>query len=248
VRHSEPQTTIWWAQNPFVTFAVFVCKNSGMRWVEQPVFFVDFEGSHATGILEYGVVTVLGDRVVEAKTRLCRAAGHVRAEETALHGLRENDLVAQAPFADEFDFFAGLRERGPLAAHYAGVENALLKAVWPRRSPDFARPGGNLADWGPWIDTGALYAQLYPRLVSLKLADLIVACGLQAELDALAAVHCPPARRRYHSAPFDSLAGALLLASLAREPWLAELSTAQMLALSALDPEKRDALTQRELF
>jgi DNA polymerase III epsilon subunit-like protein len=233
-----------------VTFAVFVCKNSRMRWIEQPVFFVDFEGSQAAGVLEYGVVTVLGDRVVETRTRLCRADGRVRAEETATHGLREDDLLAQAPFADDFNFFAGLREQGPLAAHYAGVENALLKAAWPypRHSPDFARPDERLADWGPWIDTGALYAQLYPRLVSLKLADLVAACGLQAELDALAAAHCPPARRRYHAALYDALAGALLLASLAREPWLAELGTAQLLALSALDPEKRDALQQRELF
>src|SRR5579871_3747647 len=59
----------------FVTFAAFGCKNFRMRWVEQPVFFIDFEGSHAAGILEYGVVTVLGGRVVETKTRLCRAAG-----------------------------------------------------------------------------------------------------------------------------------------------------------------------------
>ncbi len=130
------------------------------------------------------------------------------------------------------------------------MENALIKAAWPypRRSPDFARPGESLVDWGPWIDTGTLYAQLYPQLVSLKLADLIVACGLQPELDALAAAHCPPARWRYHAALYDALAGALLLASLAREPWLAELSTAQLLALSALNAEKRDALQQRELF
>src|SRR5580700_9917136 len=56
-------------------------QNSRMRWVEQPIFFVDFEGSQATGILEYGVVTVLGGRVVETITRLCCAVGQVRAEE-----------------------------------------------------------------------------------------------------------------------------------------------------------------------
>ncbi|HTB81532.1 MAG TPA: 3'-5' exonuclease [Opitutaceae bacterium] len=221
-----------------------------MRWVEQPVFFVDFEGSRATGVLEYGVVTVVGEHVVDARTRLCRATGRVRDEDAAVHGLREGDVAACAPFAEDFDFFAGLRERGPLAAHYAGVENALLKSVWPypRSSPDFARPAGSIAEWGPWIDTGALYAQLYPKLVSLKLADLVTVCGLQAELATLATAHCPPARCRYHAALYDALAGALLLASLAREPWLAELSTAQMLALSALDPEKRDALQQDTLF
>jgi DNA polymerase-3 subunit epsilon len=201
-------------------------------------------------VLEYGVVTVVGEHVVDARTRLCRATGRVSDEDAAVHGLRESDVAACAPFAEDFDFFAGRRERGPLAAHYAGVENALLKSAWPypRSSPDFARPAGSVAEWGPWIDTGALYAQLYPKLVSLKLADLVTVCGLQAELAVLAAAHCPPSRCRYHAALYDALAGALLLASLAREPWLAELTTAQMLALSALDPEKRDALQQDTLF
>ncbi len=237
-------------KNRFVTFAGFIGKTPGMRWVDQPVYFLDFEGSRATGVLEYGVATVLGGRVVEARTRLCRATGRVRAEDVATHGLKESDVAAHPPFSEDFDFFAGLRESGPFAAHYAGVENALLKSVWPypRRSPDFARPGENTVDWGPWIDTGALYAQLYPRLVSLKLADLVAACGLQADLAGLAAAHCPAARRNYHAALYDALAGALLLASLGREPWLEELSLGQMLALSALNPEKRDALRQRELF
>ena len=221
-----------------------------MGWTDQPVYFIDFEGSRATGVLEYGVVTVLAGRVVEARTRLCRATGRVGAADAAVHGLLEADVAAHPPFADDFDYFAGLRERGPLAAHYAGVENALLKSVWPypRNSPDFARPGETSADWGPWIDTGALYAQLYPRLVSLKLADLVTACGLQVELSALEAAHCSPSRRGYHTALYDALAGALLLASLAREPWLTDLSMGQMLALSALNPAKRDALRQDTFF
>ena len=221
-----------------------------MRWTEQPVFFIDFEGSRAAGVLEYGVATVLGGRVTESRTRLCRATGRVRPEDSALHGLREDDVSAQAPFADDFGLFAGLREHGPFAAHHAGVENGLLKSVWPypRTSPDFARPGKRATEWGPWIDTRTLYAQLYPTLVSLKLASLIEACRLQSELDALAAAHCPSGRRRYHAALYDALAGALLLASLAREPWLAELGAEQLLALSALQPERRDAMQQGTLF
>jgi hypothetical protein len=30
-----------------------------MSWTEQPIFFVDFEGSRASGVLEFGVATVL---------------------------------------------------------------------------------------------------------------------------------------------------------------------------------------------
>ena len=221
-----------------------------MSWVDQSIYFVDFEGSRTSGILEYGVAQVLGGKIFGTNTRLCRAIGRVRAEDVAVHGLEEEALAGHAPFSDEWEYFAGLRERGPLAAHYAGAENGLLKSVWPypRNSPDFARPGESVIEWGPWIDSARLYAQFFPRLDSGRLESLVAACGLQAELDELARAHCPPERRRYHAALYDALAGALLLASLAREPRLAELTVMQLLAFSTLDGEKRDALQQRNLF
>jgi DNA polymerase-3 subunit epsilon len=221
-----------------------------MSWTDQPIFFVDFEGSRTSGILEYGIAEVRGGRIVATDTRLCCATGGVRAEDEAVHGLNEGALATQAPFAAEWELFAGRRERGPLAAHYAGVENALLKSVWPypRRSPDFARPGESVIEWGPWIDSARLYAQFYPRFATGRLDALVAVAGLQPELDALAAEHCPSPRRRYHAALYDALAGALLLASLAREPQFAALSVMQLLAFSTLDGGKRDALQQRELF
>ena len=222
----------------------------GNSWTEQPIFFVDFEGSRASGVLEYGVATLLGGRVVETATRLCAATGRVREEDAAVHGLREAELAGRAPFTEHWEYFAGLRERGPLAAHYAGVENALLKAVWPypRNSPDFARLGERVIEWGPWIDSARIYAQLYPQLDSGRLETLVGACGLQGELDALAEDVCPPQRRKYHAALYDALAGAVLLGSLAREPAVAGMTVMQLLALSTLDGEKRDAIQQRELF
>lgn len=222
----------------------------GNTWIAQTIFFVDFEGSRSSGVLEYGVVTVLRGEIVETKTRLCRAIGRVRAEDTAVHGLSSEMLASQRWFAEEWEFFAGLRERGPLAAHYAGVENALLKSVWPypRSSPDFARPGECVIDWGPWIDTARLYAQFYPGLDSGALESLVRACGLQPELESAATRFCPSDRCRYHCALYDALAGAVLMIRLARDPQLAELTTMQLLALSTLDPLKRDALQQRELF
>jgi DNA polymerase-3 subunit epsilon len=164
--------------------------------------------------------------------------------------LREEALGRHAPFAEEWNYFSSLRELGPLAAHYAGVENSLLKSVWPypRSVPDFARPGLRIVDWGPWVDTARLYAQFHPRFESGRLEALVAAAGAQAELDALAALHCPADRRRYHAALYDALAGALLLATLAREPQVDGMTMMQLLALSTLDPGKRDALQQGELF
>ena len=221
-----------------------------MRWMEQPVFFIDFEGSLASGVLEYGVATLFGGRVTATLTRLCGPTGRVRPEDAEIHGLREESLAGCAPFSADWEVFAGRREKGPLAAHYAGAEHSLLRSVWPypRSSPDFARPGGSVADWGPWIDSARIFAQLYPGLESGRLESVVAACGLQAELDALAATHCPPGRRRYHAALYDAIAGALLLGSLSRHPQLASLTVMQLLALSTLDPRKRDAIVQRELF
>lgn len=222
----------------------------GHSWIDQLIFFVDFEGSLGSGVLEYGVVGLLRGQIVQTNTRLCRPTGRVRREDTAVHGLDAEMLEHRTPFADEWEFFAGLRERGPLAAHFAGVENGLLKSAWPypRSSPDFARVGERIIDWGPWLDSARIYQQLYPQFPSTGLETLIAGCGLQTELDRVASLHCPADRRRYHCALYDALGGALLLGRLSSEPSIAHLSMMQMMALSTLDGGKRDALRQRELF
>jgi DNA polymerase III epsilon subunit-like protein len=220
-----------------------------VAWTEQPIHFVDFEGSVSSGILEYGVVTLHRGAVTGLRTRLCRAKGEVPVQDTAVHGLSARDLAGEAPFADAWELFAGLRETGPLAAHYAGSENSLLKSVWPypRSSPDFAHGAGRVAEWGPWIDTAPLCAQ-FRAGPGGRLEEIVAAYGLGPVLETEAARLCPPARRRFHAAPYDALAGALLLLELAREPAFAALTLRQLLAFSTLDPRKRAALTQPELF
>lgn len=222
-----------------------------MAWSDHLIHFVDFEGSVASGILEYGVVTLRGSEVLETHTRLCRATGRVRAADIAVHGLDAAALVEHPPFGDEFERFARWRETGPLAAHFANAENTLIKSVWPypRTSRDFSRPAGAVVtEWGAWIDTGRLYPQLYPTLGSAKLADVVAAFALQPRLDALAAEHCPAERRRYHAALYDALAGAVLLARLAEEPALAGQSLAWLLEMSTLNGIRRDEMRQSGLF
>ncbi len=221
-----------------------------MHWAETPIHFIDFEGNGTSGILEFGVVTLRGGEVEAVRTRLCRPVGRVTVEDTAVHGLDAVALMAQAPFADEWDYFAGLRGSGPLAAHFAHAENFLIRSAWPypRTAPDFARPGRDANEWGPWIDTGRLYGQLTPQLDSAKLEALVLAFGLQGDLDVLAAQHCPASRRQYHAALYDAFAGALLLRAIVQRPEYADATIPWLLQMSTLDGGKRSALQQGDLF
>jgi DNA polymerase-3 subunit epsilon len=221
-----------------------------MSWASTPIHFLDFEGNATSGIIEFGVVTIRGGAIASARTRLCRALGRVTLEDTAVHGLTEAAVRAAAPFKDEWEYFAGLRENGPLAAHFAQAENHLLKLAWayPRQAPDFARPGKTAAEWGPWIDTGRLYPQFLPGAGEARLEQLVAVHGLQAELDALAAQHCPADRRHYHAALYDALAGASLLLALLRRPEFAAATIPWLLQMSTLDGDKRGALQQGSLF
>ncbi len=221
-----------------------------MSWVRQTIHFLDFEGAVGCGILEYGIVTLSGGEIVDTATRLCRATGRVRPEDEAVHGIAAEAVAEHAPFTEEFERFAQLRESGPLAAHFANAENTMLKSVWPysRQGPDWVRPGETATEWGPWIDTGRLYPQLYAGLESARLEELVGRMGLQNELDRLALEICPPTRQQYHAALYDALAGALLLRRLAMEPEVAAQSLIWLLTMSTLDPGKREALTQGDLF
>jgi DNA polymerase-3 subunit epsilon len=221
-----------------------------MHWTNTPIHFIDFEGSAASGILEFGVVTLVGGEIAATRTRLCPATGRISAADAAVHGLREPDLWEAAPFNDEWEYFAGLRASGPLAAHFAQAENHLLRTVWayPRSGPDFARPGKTATEWGPWIDTGRLYPQFFPALGDGKLEELVAAGGLQAKLDALGAAHCPAGRRQYHAALYDALGGALLLRAFLQRPEFAAATIPWLLQMSTLDGGRRDALRQGDLF
>jgi len=229
---------------------VYSVCSVGNDWKDTPIHFIDFEGGRRCGVLEFGVVTLHGGGIAAARTRLCAATGRIPREDIAVHGLTEATLAGEAPFSAEWEYFAGLRERGPLAAHFAGVENGLLKSVWPypRVAPDFAQPGRAGGEWGPWIDTGRLYPQFFPQLGGGRLEQLVTACGLQAELDAQADRHCPPGRRRYHAALYDALGGALLLLDLLRRPEFAAATVPWLLQMSTLDGGRRGDLQQRSLF
>jgi DNA polymerase III epsilon subunit-like protein len=221
-----------------------------MHWKETPIHFIDFEGARGCGVLEYGVATVLGGEIVATATRLCRASGRVRAEDTAVHGIRGEDTADAAPFSDEWEIFAGMRARGPLAAHFSSTEDSLIRMAWPysRMSPDYSRPGGTSAEWGPWIDTGRIIPGCLQGLRSARLEDLVGDCGLRSELDQLAKRYCPGGRARFHAALYDALAAALLLISLGRRAEFEGMTLPWLFAHSVMTGEARDELRQDRMF
>jgi len=224
-----------------------------MSWLAATIHVLDFEGGRRTGVIEYGVATLREGTVAAVQTRLCAAAAPLTLAETAVHGLREVDTAGALPFAADHALFSDLRQSGPLAAHHAPVERALLRRVWPvpPAAPDFSAPqfttAPRVSDWGPWLDTRRLYERLYPSQPGYQLMELVRAFSLEDELAALAARHCPVTRRRPHCALFDALGAALLIARLAREPALTEVSLGWLLSESA-PPTEDEARRQGELW
>ena len=222
-----------------------------MSWTATPIHVLDFEGGRRSGVVEFGVATLVGGKILAAHTRVCAPTGPVAAAESAVHGIAEADTAQAEPFAAEAALFAGLRQTGLFAAHHAPIERALLRRAWPvpPASPDFAAPdpasAPRLADWGPWLDTRRIYEHLHPAQPGFQLMELIKDFSLEEDLSQLAADHCPPNRRRPHCALYDALAAALLLTRLMREPKLTTAPMAWLLAQS-VSPEEAEFFRQGE--
>lgn len=218
--------------------------------LSMPIHIIDFEGSRQSGVVEYGVVTLLGDRIEATYSRLCSPVGTISDRDRQQHGISEELAAGEALFEAEWKLFSGLRESGPLCAHNVAVEDGLLRSVWPypRSSPNFAEDAQSTASWGPWIDTLQLYRRIYPQLESHKLGDLVKLFSLEVELTTQAELCCPEKRGRYHCALYDALASALLLRRLYREPELGEISLRWLMVNSAASNASRDVLGQQDLF
>lgn len=215
-----------------------------------PIHVIDFEGSRQSGIVEYGVVTLLGAEIAATQTRLCAPIGTISDQDRLHHGISEDAVESEARFDADWSYFADLRETGPFCAHSAAVEDGLLRSVWayPRNSPNFASEGEYAANWGPWLDTLQLYRSIYPQLSSHRLSGLIADFELQTALDELASLYCPEKRRRFHCALYDAFASALLLKRLCAEPELAPVGLHWLFLQSAASGATRDSLGQLDLF
>ena len=202
-------------------------------WYKHSIHCLDFEGSRRSGIVEFGLVTIVDFDFMAMETRLCRSIAPIPEIETATHQIRDIDVAESDPLSESWELFRDRRLDGPFAAHHARVENGLIKSVWPfvTRCPNFIT--GNLdVDWAPWLDTCALYRALFPDLESYNLSRLIDAFGLQERLDDLASRFCPIHRSSFHCAPYDALASGVLLLQLQKYDEISMLTLEQLMSWS----------------
>ena len=217
-----------------------------MKWTEERVAVMDFEGTTSSGVVEYGVVVLRGAELLSSCTELCSPTGEVSAAEARTHGLHRRHLRGVPPFRDRYEEFVELRSSvRAFAAHHASVEDNLLKAAWPYRTA--ADDEADLG-WGPWVDTRRLYQRLYPDLKDCSLGALVDVFGLRERLEAEAEERCPPGRGKYHCALFDALASALLLVAAAEIPEVAEGDFLWLLQAASSGKKQRESIVQRDLF
>jgi len=174
---------------------------------------VDFEGTPTSGVIEFGIARWEGGRVEEVFTDRCRPTGPVRWADSRTHGLRGTDLKDRRPFDNYFDEFLRRRRDGLFAAHHCSVEARLLRHHWPLvpEVPDPHRPGVGCHQWGPFVDTLKVVRTTHPTLSSWDLQSVVEAFQLGEEIEALAGEMVPAGRRKWHCAPYDALATALVL-------------------------------------
>ncbi|MDR1255674.1 MAG: hypothetical protein LBJ94_01965 [Puniceicoccales bacterium] len=179
---------------------------------------IDFEGTRASGIGEYGAATLIDGEI-----------GEVYAAECA-----EN-------FTEHLDLFIKLRRSGAFAGHNASVEDGLLRHY--AASPGFVKKYSGAVEfvitWGPWIDTKVLYKTFYCSLSDYSLENLIKTFALTERLLSLASKFCPPSKLGYHSALFDALATCILLKNLTMELQRNGIETSEEFLLEYSCPGKK---------
>jgi DNA polymerase-3 subunit epsilon len=157
---------------------------------------IDFEGTRATGVMEYGLVTVIRGKIAETRAAEC-----------------------PRNFNEHIDVFMKLRRCGAFVGPNASVEDGLLRHDAP--SPGFVGKYSNssegVATWGPWIDTRMLYRTFHGNLLDYSISGLEEKFGFEGQLLVLAEKICPAHKLGYHNAMFDALATCILVKKFAAE-------------------------------
>ncbi|MDR1907172.1 MAG: hypothetical protein LBQ03_03090 [Puniceicoccales bacterium] len=204
------------------------------------IHVIDFEGNRTYGILEYGLVTLKNNVIMDiSAANCCKNSSHLTAQFTEHSRFASN--AKEASFEQYLPFFIKKRAEGFFCAHGASVEDRLLRRYcltpgeisflpgeYGTKNTQKIFPQENIStksqistatatesmkgiSWGPWIDTYKIYRKYYPIAERYEVAELIRHFDLEKKLENLVAKHLIDPALTFHRAPYDALATALLL-------------------------------------
>ena len=152
---------------------VIVRKPLRMEMVDRfTVYAVDFEGSLATGILEYGLVGIDSvDGIFSAETAFCKNRGRILDAEYAHHHISAQQVAKNADFTNIVPRFLELRTKCFFCAHNAAFENALLNSYCPVVLNAYSIGSGVQSSWEPWLDTYGLYKKYFKKTFRKSIAS-----------------------------------------------------------------------------
>ncbi len=182
-------------------------------WTSLAYAVVDVEGNgqQPPDLVELAVVPIVGGEVGEPRSWLVRPERSIKYYATRIHGLTNDDVADQPPFAAIADEVREALAVPALVAHNAHVDTGVLQR--------------ELGDWQcpEAFDTLKLARRLLPRRESYQLGVLVNDFNLAAGL---------PDNLTPHRATYDVLVTARLFVHLATA------TDAQVLSLEALRGER----------
>jgi exodeoxyribonuclease X len=137
-------------------------------WMSLTYTVVDVEGNgqQPPDLVELAVVPIVGGVIGEPRSWLVRPERSIKYFATRIHGLTDNDVVNQPPFADIADEVRAALAVPALVAHNAHVDTGVLQ----RQLDDWQCP--------EVFDTLKLARRLLPKQDSYQLGVLVKALEL----------------------------------------------------------------------
>jgi DNA polymerase-3 subunit epsilon len=177
-------------------------------WTDYPIALIDTEttgrDSAKDRIIEIGVVLGLHGEVVGRFSKLIHPGCPIPAESSAVHGIKDADVVGAPPFAEvAAELLAFLGTAIP-AAYNAAFDRGFVLAELERAGvrPDVAPPA--MRREVQWIDPLTFARELYKDEQSRALGDMAARLGIDLE--------------RAHRATDDAEAALKILYTFAKDP------------------------------
>jgi DNA polymerase III subunit epsilon len=182
--------------------------DSAMPWMECRIALIDVETTgkdpQKDRVIELGIVIGERGEVIERKSWLINPGVSVSAESSAVHGIKDVDLLDKPSFAEVVSEVLSVLEGCVPAAYNAAFDKSFLLAELERASVRPDRPPPAVRREIEWLDPLTFARELHKDEESRALGDMASRLGIQLV--------------KAHRATDDSEAALRVLYAFAKDP------------------------------